>query len=297
MTQATTTSTAGPTTLRQTSLSPMRLSMLRLWENKLAMTGLVTLLLAFSLVILAPVVATHDPMAMDYSAVLKPPSAAHLFGTDDLGRDIFSRVFYGGRESLRVGFLGISIALVGGLIFGIISGYFGSWVDLLIQRIVEVFLAFPTILLLLSIIAALGPGLTTVLIALGVSSIPRYIRLIRGSVLAVKNMEYITSARVIGATNSRIMSKHILPNILGVMVVYTAVGFGGAIMVTAGLSYIGLGAQPPSPEWGAMLNYGRSFMRTAWWMSIFPGLAVTLVVMSINLLGDGLRDAFDPRSK
>lgn len=297
MAQVTTPSNAGPATLRQASLSPMRLSMLRLWENKLAMTGLVTLLLAFVLVILAPLVATHDPMSMDYSAVLQPPSAAHLFGTDDLGRDIFSRVFYGGRESLRVGFLGISIALAGGLIFGIISGYFGGWVDLLIQRIVEVFLAFPTILLLLSIIAALGPGLTTVLIALGVSSIPRYIRLIRGSVLAVKNMEYITSARVIGATNNRIMSKHILPNILGVMVVYTAVGFGGAIMVTAGLSYIGLGAQPPSPEWGAMLNYGRSFMRTAWWMSIFPGLAVTLVVMSINLLGDGLRDAFDPRSK
>jgi peptide/nickel transport system permease protein len=177
------------------------------------------------------------------------------------------------------------------------TAYAGGWVDTITQRIVELFLAFPTILLLLSIVAALGPGLTTILVALGISSIPGFSRLVRGSVLSVKNMEYITSARVIGATDGHIMRKYILPNMLGIILVYGTIGLGGAIMVTAGLSYIGLGAQPPSPEWGAMLNYGRSYLRTAWWMSIFPGLAVFIVVMGINLFGDGLRDALDPRTK
>jgi peptide/nickel transport system permease protein len=168
-------------------------------------------------------------------------------------------------------------------------------VDTIIQRLVEVFLAFPTILLMLSIVAALGPSLGTVLIALGVSSIPGYSRLVRGSVLAASNFDYVTAARIVGAQNRRIMFKHILPNVLPPIIVYSTLGLGGAIMITAGLSYIGLGAQPPSPEWGAMLNYGRSYLRDAYWMSIFPGIAIFIVVLSINMLGDGLRDALDPR--
>ncbi len=282
---------------KQVSFSPWRLALMRLWDNKLSMVGLAVVIIMVMIPVLAPVIATHVPTDMDYNAVLQAPSSEHLFGTDDLGRDIFSRVVWGGRESLRVGFLGVSIAIVGAVILGISTGYIGGWVDDITQRIIEVFLAFPTILLLLSIVAALGPSLTTILIALGISSIPRYTRLVRGSVLSVKNTEYVTAARVIGAKDVRIMARYIMPNMMGPILVYTTLGLGGAIMMTAGLSYIGLGAQPPSPEWGAMLNYGRTYLRTAWWMSIYPGLAVFIIVLCINVFGDGLRDALDPKTR
>jgi ABC-type dipeptide/oligopeptide/nickel transport system permease subunit len=282
---------------KKVSYNPWKLALLRLWDNKLSVIGLGMVILMVLIPLAAPLLATHDPTFIDYDAVLEAPSSAHFFGTDDLGRDIFSRVVWGGRESLRVGFLGISIAVLGALALGISTGYAGGWVDDLTQRLVEVFMAFPTILLLLSIVAALGPSLTTVLIALGISSIPGYTRLVRGSVLSVKNMEYVTSARVIGAKDNRIMTRYIMPNMLGPILVYTTLGLGGAIMTTAGLSYIGLGAQPPSPEWGAMLNYGRSYLRTAWWMSIFPGFAVFIIVLCINVFGDGLRDALDPKTR
>ena len=282
---------------KKVSYSPWKLALLRLWGNKLSVIGLATVLLMILIVILAPVIATYDPTEMIYSDVLQAPSSTHIFGTDDLGRDVFSRVVWGGRESIRVGFLGVSIAIVGALILGVSTGYAGGFADMLTQRIIEVFMAFPTILLLLSIVAALGPNLTTVLIALGISSIPAYTRLVRGSVLSVKNSEYITAARVIGAKDNRIMWKHVLPNMLGPILVYATLGLGSAIMTTAGLSYIGLGAQPPSPEWGAMLNYGRTYLRTAWWMSIYPGLAVSIIVLAINIFGDGLRDALDPKTR
>ncbi|MBI9043197.1 MAG: ABC transporter permease [Anaerolineaceae bacterium] len=282
---------------KKTNFSPLKLAFLRLWSNTLAVIGLAIVLIIILIAVAAPLIATHDPTYIDYNAVLQPPSGEHFFGTDDLGRDIFSRVVFGGRESLRVGFLGIIIAIFGGVIIGVITGYLGGWVDNLTQRLVEVFMAFPPILLILSIIAALGPNLTTVLIALGISAIPSFTRFVRGSVLAVKNEEYVTAAKVIGARNLRIMFRYVLPNILGPILVYGTLGLGSAIMVTAGLSYIGLGAQPPSPEWGAMLNYGRSYLRTAWWMSIYPGAAIFLVVLCINLFGDGLRDALDPKTR
>jgi peptide/nickel transport system permease protein len=282
---------------KQTSYSPWKLALMRFWANKLSVIGLTVVILIILIVLLAPLIATHDPTFIDYNAVLVEPGPEHLFGTDDLGRDIFSRVVWGGRESLRVAFLGISIALSGALILGVSTGYLGGWVDTLTQRIVEVFMAFPTILLLLSIVAALGPSLSTVLLAVGLASIPGYTRLIRGSVLSVKNMEYVNSARVIGAKDVRIMARYILPNMLGPILVYATLGLGSTIMITAGLSYIGLGAQPPSPEWGAMLNSGRSFLRTAWWMSIYPGMAVFIIVLCINLFGDGLRDALDPKTR
>ncbi len=264
-------------------------------RNPIAMAALVGFLLLVLAVIMAPLITSIPPNAHDYEHLLEPPSWAHPFGTDDLGRDIFSRVLWGGRESLRVAVLAIVVAVSGGIVVGLVSGYFGGWVDTLLMRIVDVLLAFPSILLLLSIVAALGPNLGTVLIALGISAIPSFSRLVRGSVLAARNYEYVTAARVLGASDGYIMFTQILPNILAPLIIYATVGLGGAILTTAGLSYLGLGAQPPSPEWGAMLNAGRAQLREAWWMSVFPGLAIFLAVLFVNLLSDGLRDALDPK--
>jgi peptide/nickel transport system permease protein len=259
------------------------------------MIGLVGFSLLLLLVLLAPLLAPADPTALNLSHALEPPGNAYPFGADDLGRDILSRVLWGGRESLRVALIAIIVAAIGGIALGLTAGYFGGTTDAVIMRLVDVFLAFPTVLLLLSIVAALGPSLATVLIALGISFIPNVSRFVRGSVLAVKNNEYITAARVLGANDAYIMFTQILPNILAPLIVYSTIGLGSAIILTAGLSYLGLGAQPPSPEWGAMLNYGRNYLRDAWWMSVFPGLAIFAAVLFINLLGDGLRDALDPK--
>jgi peptide/nickel transport system permease protein len=263
--------------------------------NPVGMFGLVGFGLLVLLLLLAPILGLVSPTQMDFECLLEPPSSAHPFGTDDLGRDILSRVIWGGRESLRVAMMAVVIAAVGGIVVGLTSGYYGGWVDSVIMRLVDVLLAFPSILLLLSIVAALGPSLSTVLIALGISSIPGVSRFVRGCVLAARNNEYVTAAQVLGATDGYIMFTQILPNIMAPLIIYATLGLGSAIMTTAGLSYIGLGAQPPSPEWGAMLNYGRTYLRDAWWMSVFPGLAIFLAVLFINLLGDGLRDALDPK--
>lgn len=267
----------------------------RFLRNKLAIFGLVMYILLLLSAVFAPILATHDPNEIDYDYVRTPPNEAHIFGTDNLGRDVFSRVLWGGRDSLRVGMIAVIISITGGSVLGIFSGYVGGTIDNIIQRLVEVLMAFPTILLLLSIVAALGPDLSTILIAIGISGIPGYSRLMRGSVLQAKNMDYILSARAVGAKHTTIMYRHILPNVLAPILVYGTLGLGGGILMTAGLSYLGLGAQPPSPEWGAMLNYGRTFLRSTPWMSIYPGMAVFIGVLSINLIGDGLRDALDPR--
>ena len=259
------------------------------------MIGLIGFGLLLVVVLLAPLLAPADPTALDIAHALQAPGKAHLFGTDDLGRDVFSRVLWGGRESLRVALIAIVVAALGGITLGLTSGYFGGVVDGITMRVVDVFLAFPTILLLLSIVAALGPSLGTVLIAVGISFIPNVARFVRSNVLAVRNSEYVTAARLLGADDRYIMGTQILPNILAPLIVYSTIGLGSAIMLTAGLSYLGLGAQPPSPEWGAMLNYGRNYLRDAWWMSVFPGLAMFAAVLFINLLGDGLRDALDPK--
>jgi len=259
------------------------------------MIGLVGFVLLLLVVLLAPLLAPTDPTEMDFEHLLEPPSVLHPFGTDDLGRDILSRVLWGGRESLRVALIGLAIAGLGGIVFGLVSGYYGGLVDSSIMRIVDIFLAFPFILLVLSIVAALGPSLSTVLIALGIATIPGVARYVRGSVLAAKNCEYVIAAEVLGASDSYIMFTQILPNIMAPLIIYSTLGLGGLIMATTGLSYIGLGAQPPSPEWGAMLNYGRTYLRDAWWMSVFPGVAIFAAVLFINLLGDGLRDALDPK--
>ena len=274
-----------------------RIAWRMLSHNATGMVGLVGLALIALVTLVSPLIAPYDPTHMDFDSLLVPPNDRYWFGTDDLGRDILSRVLWGGRESLRVAVMAECIAMGGGIMVGLASGFYRGLVDAIIQRLVDVALAFPTILLLLTIVSALGPSLTTVLIAAGFSAIPIYTRLVRGSVLAASNFEYVTAARLIGATSVRVMYRHILPNVVAPIIIYGTLGLGGVIMATAGLSYIGLGAQPPSPEWGAMLNYGRSYLRDAWWMSVWPGLAIFLVVLSINLLGDGLRDALDPRMR
>ena len=266
-----------------------------LGKNPTGMIGLAGIGLLLLAVVLAPILAPFNPTEMDYEHLLEPPSQTHPFGTDDLGRDILSRLLWGGRESLRVALLALIVADIGGIVLGLVSGYSGGWTDGVIMRLVDVFLAFPSMLLALSIVAALGPNLSTVLIALGASAIPSVARFVRGTVLATKNREYVTAAQALGATPAGILFAHILPNIAAPLIIYSALGLGSLIMATAGLSYIGLGAQPPSPEWGAMLSDGREYLRDAWWMSVFPGLAIFLAVLSVNLLGDGLRDALDPK--
>ena len=275
--------------------SQWRLAVQRYFRNKMAIVGLIALLLLIASAVFAPLIATYDPTSIDYSNIRKPPSTQHIFGTDYLGRDIFSRVLWGGRDSLRVGMVAVIISIAGGVLLGLFSAFAGGFVDNLIQRFIDLNFAFPTILLLLSIVAALGPSLTTVLIAIGISGIPGYSRLMRGSVLQALNTEYVLAARLAGASNLRLMFRHILPNVLTPIIIYGTLGLGGGIMMTAGLSYLGLGAQPPAPEWGAMLNEGRTYLRSAPWMSIYPGLAVFLAIIAINLIGDGLRDALDPK--
>lgn len=266
-------------------------------QDRLALLGLIGLMLILAVSLLAPWLAPADPVAIDYDAILQPPSPSHPFGTDDLGRDVLSRVLWGGRQSLRTAVMASFAGLTGGLLLGLVSGFRGGALDSALQRVLEVFLAFPFILFLLSIVAILGPGDGTILIAASVAMIPPYTRLVRGSVLSVRNLDYIMASRALGASDTRIIFRHVLPNVLPTVMVYATLGLGGIILAAAGLSYLGLGVQPPTPEWGAMLNAGRTYIRSAWWMSVFPGLAIFLTVLCVNLLGDGLRDALDPRQR
>jgi peptide/nickel transport system permease protein len=277
--------------------SPLALTISVLLKDTVSMVALAIVFLLILISVAAPLLAPHNPIKIYYEHVMQPPNAEFPFGTDDLGRDILSRVIFGGRESLRTGYLAVMIGVGGGVTVGLLSGYFGGVADILIQRIVEILLAFPAILLILSLIAALGPSLFTVMIAIGFANIPGYTRLMRGSVLEAKNFDYVIAAKLVGARDLRIMFRHIFPNIIAPVIVYATIGLGGAIMLTAGLSYLGLGAQPPSPEWGAMLNWGRSYLNNAWWMSAFPGLAVFIAVLSINVFGDGLQDALNPKNR
>jgi len=264
-------------------------------DNRLALCALACLTLILILTLAAPCIAPYSPTKLDYDNLQQPPSSIHWAGTDDLGRDVLSRVLWGGRDTLGVGLLVVFVGLAGGLILGFISGYYGGLPDDLIQRIVDVFLAFPPILFMISIVAIMGSGLPAIVLAVGIANIPTVTRLVRGLVLATRHELYIEAAHIMGVPKWKIMIRHILPNIVSELIVFTSLMIGGSIMITSALSYLGLGAQPPSPEWGAMLNYGRKYMRDAWWMSIFPGLAIALVIICVNLLGDALRDALDPK--
>ncbi|HEV7666409.1 MAG TPA: ABC transporter permease [Chloroflexota bacterium] len=245
--------------------------------------------------ILGPLLAPFDPAEMGVGASLSPPSPAHFFGTDTFGRDIFSRVLHGAQLSLMVGLVAVVIEATVGVLLGLIAGYYGGWIDGVLMRIIDVLLAFPGILLALAIVSVLGISLTNLMIAVGIGGIPSFARLIRGSTLTVKENLYVTVARSIGAGDASMITRHILPNVASPIIVYATLRIAFAIIATSSLSFLGLGAKPPSPEWGVMLSDGREFLRIAPWVTTFPGLAIMFSVMGINLLGDGLRDVLDPR--
>jgi peptide/nickel transport system permease protein len=246
---------------------------------------------------LAPIVAPHSPTATFPEATLQPPSLRFPFGTDDLGRDVFSRVVYGTRISVQVGVIAVSIALVVGTAIGLLVGYFGGFVDNAVMRLMDVMLAFPEILLAIAIVAILGPSLNNTMVAIGLAVIPVYARTVRSSVLSVIGNDYIEAAHATGVGNLHIIVRHVLPNVLSPIIVLSTVNIGTAILIAAGLSFVGLGAQPPTPEWGSMLSTARAYLAIAPWMSVFPGLAIALVVLAVNLLGDAIRDVADPRSQ
>ena len=238
---------------------------------------------------------TYDPIEQDSQAIRAAPSGEHLFGADGFGRDVSSRVLYGGRTSLPVGLVAVGIAVVVGVAFGLLAGYYGRWVDGAIMRGVDLMLAFPGLLLAMALVAILGTSLFNLMLAVGIASIPEYTRVVRGTTLSVREAEYVTAARVVGAPDRSIMLRHILPNVLPPVIVLATLGIAGAIILGSTLSFLGLGIQPPQAEWGNMLSDGRSMMRHFWWVSFFPGLAIMVTVLAINLVGDGLRDALDPR--
>ncbi len=260
-----------------------------------ALIGSALSLALLLMAIAAPLIAPYDPIQMQLGDRLQPPSLAHWFGTDDFGRDIFSRIVWGSQLAVRLGFLSVIIAASGGVSLGLIAGYYGGWIDNLISRLLEIILAFPGILFAIAVIAILGPGLDNLIIALGLFGWPGYARIVRGSVLSARQREYVEAARAIGARASRVMIRHVLPNVIAPVIILSATRFGGALLAGSGLSFIGLGVPIPQPEWGAIMATGRDYMGTAWWITVFPGLLIALAVLGVNLLGDGLRDVLDPR--
>lgn len=264
------------------------------FRNKGATIGSLVLICLLGIALLADWVAPYDPLAVVPEDSQQPPTKAHLMGTDLLGRDILSRVIWGARLSLLIGLVSVCIGATIGTVLGLVAGFYGGWIDTVTMRVADAMLAFPGILLALTIIAALGPGIANVMIAVGISTLPEYARLTRGSVLSAKENLYVEAARVLGCPSSRVMFQHILPNVVAPVIVLSTLRFGIAILTASGLSFLGLGAQPPTPEWGLMVSMGREYLGKAWWMSTFPGLAITVTVVAINLMGDGLREALDP---
>lgn len=271
----------------------------RLKKNKMAVLGLIILCLIALAAILADVFFDYESMAVQQSAAmrLKPPSAQHLLGTDEVGRDILARIVYGARISLPVAAATILFAAIIGGMLGAIAGYGSKRVDDVIMRIMDIFLAIPSTLLAIAIVAALGPSIVNMMIAITMSNIPPFARIVRSSVITIRNEEYIEAARAIGGSDSRIVFRHIIPNAMAPLIVQATMCVAGSILSIASLSFLGLGIQPPTPEWGSMLSNGRQFIRSAWWVCTFPGVAIMLSILSLNLLGDGLRDALDPKLK
>ncbi len=236
-----------------------------------------------------------SPLQTDYNSLLQPPDSSHWFGTDYLGRDVLARVLWGGRYSLGVAFSGAMVTILCGSLIGLIAGYSGGITDIVLMRIVDIWLAFPTLLILLSVVSILGPGLLTVLLALGISAMPKCIRVVRGLVIVTKRSDYILASKALGASGIQILRFHIIPNIAPFIILYAVIQLSGFLMLTSGLSFFGLGAQPPTPEWGALLNEGRSFYRHSWWLLVFPGLALFVAGLWINFLAEGLREIWFTR--
>lgn len=269
----------------------------RFKKNNMAVGGLIVLAIMIALAVFANILAPYGFDDQDYDATFQTSSIKHLAGTDNLGRDIFSRLLYGARVSLTVGIISVGIGITLGGTIGALAGYYGGKVDMILMRTMDILLAIPSIILAISICAALGPGLVNTMIAVGISNVPTYARVLRSSVLSVRQVEYVEAARALGAKDARIIRKHIIPNSLAPIIVQGSLGIARAIISAANLSFIGLGVQPPNPEWGAMLSAGRSYFREFPHMVFWPGLAIMLTVLSFNLLGDGLRDALDPKLK
>jgi len=266
-------------------------------RNKKAVVGAVILSVIVLSSVFAPWITSYSPTQQNIRNRLQPPSRTHLLGTDNFGRDTFTRIIYGGRISLRVGFISIGIALSIGGLMGLIAGYYGGILDAIFMRLVDILLALPGFLLALAIVAALGSSLTNVMIAVGISYIPVFARVMRSAVLAIRKTEYIIAAQAAGASDMRIIFRHILPNAINPIIVQATLALAGAILSAAGLSFLGMGAQPPTPEWGSMISQSRQFIRESHYVVTFPGLAIFLTVLSLNLVGDGLRDMLDPRMK
>lgn len=274
---------------------PLSIAWTQLRRNPGAILGGVVLLILVAIAVLAPIIAPYDPILVMPADSVEPPSPKHWFGTDIYGRDILSRVIYGARISLTVGLISVGIAASVGVPLGLLAGWNTGFLSGLIMRITDAMLAMPGMLLALTIIAVLGPGLTNAMIAVGIGAMPTYIRLVRGSVLSVKENLYVDAAQVLGVSTPRMLFRHILPNVVAPVIVLSTLGMATAILSAAGLSFLGLGAQPPTPDWGTTVSEGRDRLDTAWWISTFPSLFIMVAVLAINLLGDGLRDALDPR--
>ena len=274
-----------------------RTVMRSLCKSPLAMLGLFIVLLLIVCAIFADSIAPYSYSKQDLLHAFEFPSAKHLFGTDEFGRDIFSRMVYGSRISLVVGFIAVGIAILFGGLLGAVAGYYGGVLDNLIMRAMDILLSIPSTVLAISIAAALGPGLLNLMVAVGISSTPAYARVMRGSVLSVKGQEFVEAAKAVGSSDRRIILRHIIPNCMAPLIVQSTLGVASAILSTAGLSFIGLGIQPPTPEWGAMLSGARAYIRDYAYMTFFPGFAIMITILALNFLGDGLRDALDPKLK
>jgi peptide/nickel transport system permease protein len=269
----------------------------QLRRSRTTLFGMVVVVLMVLTAILAPYIAPYDPDSIHSEAMLKAPSSIHLLGTDDLGRDILSRMIFGARVSIMVGVVSIGIAILLGVPLGLISGFYGGLTDAILMRIMDVLITFPPLILALFIMAVLGPSFINAMIAVGIVYTPNFARLVRANVLQIREMSYVEAARSIGSTNTRIMFREILPNTVAPIIVQASLGVAYAILVEASLSFLGMGVQPPTPSWGSMLSEGRLLLRSAPWCTTFPGVAIFLIVMGMNLLGDGLREVFDPRMR
>jgi len=265
-------------------------------KKKINFIALAIIFLLAITAIFAPQISPYNPLEQNYKEILLPPSRTHIFGTDNLGRDIFSRVIYGTRVTVQIGLFASILASTLGLIQGLIAGYFGGMFETLIMRFTDILLSIPTILLALTIIAVLGPSISVLIFAIAITSMSQFTRVVRGTVLSVKESTFVLASRAIGQSDLNIIIKHILPNILGPVIVLATIRVAGAILIGAALGFIGLGAQPPTPEWGALLNEARRYLRTAWWFMLFPGTILSITILSINTLGDSLRDIFDPKT-
>jgi len=275
----------------------MKNVLIKLFKNKFAVIGLTVILLLIVVALFAPIISPYTPSQQDLSHRLQPPSLSHIFGTDDLGRDVFTRMIFGSRISLSVGFISVFIILVIGTFLGIISGFYGGKTDYIIMRFTDIVLCFPTFFLIILVIAFIEPNIYNVMIVIGVTSWPGLARLVRAEVLSLKEREFILVSKMMAVSNIKIFCVHILPNIISPLMVFSSLAIGGAILTESALSFLGLGVQPPMPSWGQILTSGKDYIYMAWWLSLFPGIAILVTVLAFNLVGEAIRDIFDPKEE